>query len=62
LDLSDRRLKRRLHNEELRNFFVSPNIIRVIELRKGPNRTCSTLWEDEKNVQNFDRKYRMEVT
>jgi hypothetical protein len=26
--------RRRLHNEELHNFYASPNIIRVIKLRK----------------------------
>jgi hypothetical protein len=49
--------KRRLHNEELHNLYVSPNIIRVITsiwMRWGE--ACSTHVRDEKCTEYFGRK------
>jgi hypothetical protein len=39
---------RRLHNEELHNLYVSPNIIRVIKSRIRWAGICTMHWRDEK--------------
>jgi len=42
---------RRLHDEELHNFYTSPDIIKVIKWE-----SCSTHERNEKCIQNFGRK------
>jgi hypothetical protein len=47
---------RRLHNEEIRNLYASPSIIRVIESRDEMCGARSTHGRDEKCIKNFGRK------
>jgi hypothetical protein len=55
---------RRLHNEELHNLYVSPNIIRVIKSKEGKTyRACSTRGREETFLQHiFRRTWREETT
>jgi len=46
---------RRLHNEELHNFYASSDSIRMIKEDKIGG-ACSTDGRDEKCIQNFGRK------
>jgi hypothetical protein len=45
---------RRLHNEEVCNFYASPNTIRIIKSVRGD--ICSMHERDEKCIQNFGWK------
>jgi hypothetical protein len=45
---------RKLHNEELRNLYSAPNIVKMIKWRMGG--TCSTHRRNEKPTQNFYRR------
>jgi hypothetical protein len=48
---------RRLHNEELHNFYVSSNFIGVIKLKRcETSGVCSTHEVDEKCIEYFSRK------
>jgi hypothetical protein len=47
---------RRLYNEELHNFYTSPNIIRVTKSRMVTDKACSTYWNDEKCIKYFGWK------
>jgi hypothetical protein len=44
---------RRLHNEELNDLYLSPNIIRVIKSRRKVSGACSTYVGREKCIQGF---------
>jgi hypothetical protein len=44
---------RRLHNEELRKLYPSPNIIRVIKSRRIAWGACSTHGRDKKYIKYF---------
>jgi hypothetical protein len=46
----------RLHNEELHNFYTSPNIIRMIRSRRIISGACSMQERDDKCIQYFDWK------
>jgi hypothetical protein len=49
---------RRLHNEELHNLYVSPNITRAIKSRRmNMGGAYNTHRRDEKCIQNFGRKH-----
>jgi hypothetical protein len=47
---------KRLHNEEHRNLYTSPSIIRVIISRKVTGGTGNTHGRDEKCLEAFGRK------
>jgi hypothetical protein len=46
---------RKLHNEELHNFYSSPNVIKMVKSRRMI-RACITHGRDEKCEQNFGWK------
>jgi hypothetical protein len=47
----NRVLRRKLHNEELRNLYSSPSIIRMIKSgRLEMGRVCSTNWGEEECI------------
>jgi hypothetical protein len=49
---------RRLHNEVLHNLYASPNIIRVIKLRRMRWAEHVARIRNQKCIQNFDEKTR----
>jgi hypothetical protein len=50
----------RLHNEELHKLYASPNIIRVIKLRRMQWAGQVARMEKDKCIQNFSREIRRE--
>jgi hypothetical protein len=52
---------RKLHNEELHNFYSSPNIIRQVKANEVGG-ACGTHRRGEKSVQGFGRKARRKET
>ena len=44
---------RKLHSEELNDLYSSPNIVRVIKLRRMMGGTCSAYGGGERHVQSF---------
>jgi hypothetical protein len=53
---------RKLHNEEMHNFYSSPSIIRIIKSRGMKGATCGTNWGEEEHVQVIGRKARGKET
>jgi len=54
---------RKLHNEELRNLYSSPNIIKQIKINENEvGRTCGTHGRGEESLQGFGGKARRKET
>jgi len=47
---------RKLHNEELNDLYVLPNIVRVIKSRRMRWGACSTYGGEERRIQGFGGK------
>jgi hypothetical protein len=47
---------RRLHNEELHNFYASPNVIRAVKSMRMRWVAMQHVWGDKKRIQYFCRK------
>jgi hypothetical protein len=47
---------RKLHNEEFKDLYSSPNIVRIIKWRRKMGGACSTYGRDERRIQGFGRE------